>query len=62
MKELPCSLSGVKVSREGLLLASTAHAPKDLTSCLYCLNRYMLFPGAAVGLSRQSSHTVSFSA
>lgn len=37
---------------DGLVFGLTAYAFKDLTSCLFYLNRYMLFPEAvaAAGL------------
>ena len=39
-------LSGIGAFMDGLLFGLTAYAFKDLTSCLYYLNRYMLFPEA----------------
>lgn len=40
------SLCGMQTFMDGLVLGLTAYTFKDLTSCLYYLNRYMLFPGA----------------
>jgi len=39
-------LCGMQTFMDGLALGLTPYAFKDLTSCLYYLNRYMLFPGA----------------
>lgn len=44
--EGPLSFRGMQTFMDGLALGLTAQAFKDLTSCLYYLNRYMLFPGA----------------
>lgn len=56
------SLCGMQTFMDHLALGLTAYAFKDLTSCLYYLNRSMLFPGAVAtsGLSWQSLYTVSF--
>lgn len=45
-------LSGIEAFMDGLVFGLTAYAFKDLTSCLFYLNRYMLFPEAvaAAGL------------
>lgn len=60
--ESSLSHCGMQTSMDGLALGLTAYTFKDLTSCLYYLNRYMLFPGAVAtaGLLWQSLYTVSF--
>lgn len=61
-EESALSLCGMQMFMDGLALGLTAYAFKDLTSCLYYLNRYMLFPGAVAtaGLLCRSLYTVSF--
>ena len=55
-------LCGMQTFMHGLVLGLTAYTFKDLTTCLYYLNRYLLFLGAVAtaGLLSQSLYTVSF--